>query len=252
MPDEYYVLQIQKGVNVKENLEILYTRLYRSIKYLASIYADENDQEDLEQEAYFGLIQAVDKWNPEKGASFNTFAHYYIKTCCRRYVNDNIPIPEYVTSKDKEIRKRLRTKSLDEVVFEDDSGYDTLLGDIIEDPDNQVEELIGDIEQQELKEKLWELVDSLGDRESEVLHNRYQYGLTLAKCGEKMNMCPESVRLTQKKALDEMRSPKKVKALSPYMIDRIDSYAYSMSGFSAFKNTNTSSVERAVIKLFDK
>lgn len=60
-----------------------------------SQYMDQGvSYDDLFQEACFGLIEAVDKYNPSRGANFNTFSTFYIKKYLKKaLITQNIQRP---------------------------------------------------------------------------------------------------------------------------------------------------------------
>ena len=63
-----------------------------AMKY-ALIYSKQiNDQqliEDLFQQAQIGIIEAVDRYDPYRGANFTTFAYFYIRKCIIDYIKRN-------------------------------------------------------------------------------------------------------------------------------------------------------------------
>jgi len=47
-------------------------------------------QDELYSEAYLGLCEAAAKFDPNKGASFSTYAYNYIEKYVREYINDKL------------------------------------------------------------------------------------------------------------------------------------------------------------------
>lgn len=78
MTNEQLVLRIRAGENVAENMLTLWQQCRVIIVELARKYSAVAEQEDLEQEAYFAISKAVDSYDHEKGASFLTWARFWI------------------------------------------------------------------------------------------------------------------------------------------------------------------------------
>ena len=254
MSNEELVNLIQGGIDVKQNLWKLYNQNIGVIRLIARRYTNGNNFEDLLQEAFFGIKRAAEMWSSEVGVPFLNYADQWISGYISRYAksDDNIRIPSMDASTQYELRKKYNTFSLDSVLYRDKDGNPVTLEDVVQDPCDPIEEVTTEIESKELKAKLWELVDDLPERESQILHNVYEHGKTLDQCSKEMNVSGERCRQIKNKALHTMRDPGHQKALSPYMIDSIESYAFHRSGITDFKYTNTSCVEKAVIRLFDK
>lgn len=59
----------------------------------------------------------------------------------------------------------------------------------------------------------YEVVNSLCDNEREVLHYRYWQGETLEELGRDLDLTRESIRQRERKALRNLRRPKKARYL---------------------------------------
>ena len=89
MSNEELVKQIQQGINQTDNMEKLYHQNRGYIFKIANRYAHVCDIEDLMQEAYFGLYEAVQRYEDTAGVLFMSYASYWIRQSITRYLEDN-------------------------------------------------------------------------------------------------------------------------------------------------------------------
>lgn len=88
-----------KNIIVKKNLGLI--RKF-SVSYLNSGI----DLEDLQQEAVFGLMTAVDYFDLNKGCKFSTYASNWIQQVMTRYIinhRNNVRIPVYIMEMNRKI-----------------------------------------------------------------------------------------------------------------------------------------------------
>ena len=69
--EDLVLLYRQTGKN--EYLERLYTQNIPLIMKIATRYSGRADMEDLSQEGFFGIVKAIETWNPEEGTKFMTY-----------------------------------------------------------------------------------------------------------------------------------------------------------------------------------
>lgn len=89
MSNEELVKEIQQGINSTDNLRQLYQRNYGYILKIARRYAFFDDMDDLLQEAYFGLYEAVKRYEDTAGVLFMTYAAFWIRQSIKRYLENN-------------------------------------------------------------------------------------------------------------------------------------------------------------------
>ena len=91
MSNEEIVQEIQNGINVTENMELLYRQNMPLIRRFIKPYSHYENMEDLEQESYFGLFEATKNYDPNKEVKFITYARFWIVQAVSRYIQCNTP-----------------------------------------------------------------------------------------------------------------------------------------------------------------
>ncbi len=197
---------------------------------------------DLISEGNFGLIKAVERFDPDKGGKLSTYASWWIKQAIKRALASNgktIRLPVHMVDRIAQMRRvtaRLtaeigrephndeiaaameiplakvvhmksianRAASLDQPVGEEG---DATLGDLVKDESERTpfETLRGKSDNAEIAEML----GALEPREAEILTHRFglngESPLTLEEVGERFKLTRERVRQLQQSALMQLR-----------------------------------------------
>ena len=289
MCNESIVLNIQNEVNVIDNMELLYFNNKGAIYNIAKRYASFGDIDDLMQEAYFGLYEAVQKYEDTGEAKFMTYARYWIVQAIQRYIDNTcypVRVPVYMRQlynqykekvnvfkceynrdpTDKEASRILKCKvnvikNMRKQMYEID-GMDSLDRTINDDGDNMVllDSIIGSngiendildrIIENDKKGSLWGIVEAnTNERENRVIEDRYMYNKTLDALGSELGVSRERIRQIEKTAMKKLRTARVKRILSErYEIALQVAYKGSIN---SFRNTWTSSTERAAIKFYE-
>ena len=86
MTNEQIVTEIRNGCSVTDHMQLLYESNLPLIKRFLKPYTAYDPMEDLLQEAYFGLVEAVQHYEMSKNVRFMTYAEYWIKRAVQRYL----------------------------------------------------------------------------------------------------------------------------------------------------------------------
>ena len=241
MDNESLVKEIQAGHNRDDNLMQLWKQNKPLIDmYLRKFNIDGMTDDDLRQEAFIGMMKAVETYDSDQ-AKFMTYAQYHIEGMLGRAASRCFPAPERIkvlyhrylrtvtalttelerAPTTEEIRERLEI-SKDEMEMIQRAGMmvksaslntptedeEAELLDTIAD-DTDIEEIIVEKDYREyLRKVVWEEVDKLHEITSKVIRLIYQSKLTMNEAAALLKLSPSRVYDIHRKGLKLLKTSK--------------------------------------------
>ena len=278
--NEKLVLLILYKIDVKKNLERLYMQNMPLIKRWVRPYTTTIETEDLIQEAYFGLVNAVEKYDPSKGYRFTSFAYWDVINSIHRYYENNgrlIRIPtqmlslmskyrkfkeSYSNSNGQEPSKRdymdhlnisnsqfcelvkcineMDCISIDAPIGDEENNK--TIADNIPDSFNLEDTMISN----QLEAGLWAAVDQLEDKMGNIVIQRYKLQKSQKRLAVENNLSRTRIGQIERVALKTLSKRKEIIDIASWFgYDSITSYKY---GVQRFKDSRMSSTEYIALR----
>jgi RNA polymerase primary sigma factor len=257
-PEEFFAEYKELKVWLKKALKAKTEMVEANLRLVISIAKKYTNRGlsflDLIQEGNMGLMKAVEKFEYRRGYKFSTYATWWIRQAITRSIADQArtiripvhmietinklmrvqkqlvqdygrePTPEEVADEIQLPVERVRAVlkmaqqpiSLQSPVGESD---DTSFGDFIEDkgaenPSDMTAIVL-------LKEKIKDVLETLTERERQVLEQRFGlvdgYSRTLEEVGRQFKVTRERIRQIEAKALRKMRHPTRIRQLEGFL-----------------------------------
>jgi RNA polymerase sigma factor for flagellar operon FliA len=227
---------------VRDQLIVHYSPLVKYVAGRVAVGLPQNvEQSDLVSYGIFGLIDAIEKFDPERGYKFETYAIARIKGAILDELRSIDWVPRSVRAKARALEKAYakleselhRTPTDEELAVElgytddqlqtvlgqisfvglvaldemlsvgGDRGESLTLGDTIADG---AEGPVGLYEVEEMRQILAQAINRMPEREKVVLTLYYYEGLTLAEIGQVLGVTESRVCQIHTKAILQMRS----------------------------------------------
>ncbi len=285
MNNEEIVDQIQNGYSVTFNMEILYANNLPLIRLFLNPYVRLNpqDKEDLLQEAFLGLVDAVNHYEPDKGVLFMSYAEHWIKRRARTYISKDksIRIPSYFKDQISRYKKSVQEfqqlynrnpsdldmcdymnvsleeikrikiwmqdmKSLDDTFSCNDDSFsleETIANDF------NLEHTVIDKQYKTYEQQtLWNIVDCHTEPEQQsVIKKIYKENKTFKEISQESKISVDEVRKLKDNGLRRLRSIKVLEEIKE-RLEVAESNVYH-SGYHSYLNNNfTSCTERVAIE----
>ena len=265
--NESIVKQIQTGQgNRNELLERLWTDNLGLIRKIIhdmtglerEKWSDRYDFEDLEQQAFLGIMDCLHRFDSSQGIKFFSYATHYIRKSIMRYYDSagqTMRMPAYMRSHiraylrererqkaarepatDESIAKalgmsyksiqatvkaiqKMEMQSLDSYLNESDKDAGTVL-DMIAGIENTCENAIESVHDTELHELLRSALQALPDTERQVLTARHFQRMGIKNIAQVMDCTPQNVSKYATKAYKRIRTGKYGKELISFLPER--------------------------------
>lgn len=208
---------------------------------------------DLIQEGNYGLLKAYDKYEIDKGFKFSTYAVYWIKQSILLAIEKSrtVRIPKnvidslsYINKFCYEFKQQYATEpSIEQIAAKTgiaenrvrlllfyyapnsisldsplDDNEELTLGDTI--PDARVKDFLSLAEEEEKREAVQKVLDTLNEKEKSVILYRFGFNnsepKTLLQTGELLGISKERVRQIENSALKKLRHPSRTNKLEIY------------------------------------
>lgn len=271
--NEELVEKIQSGVEVKKNMGLLYEQNKNFIYKCALPYSHRIEIEDLMQEAYFGLLNAVNSFDSSKGAKFLTYAIYHIRNAlCNYYYKcgrtKRMPahlivklsayhhfVYEYEASNgkppsDEQIQSHLNLsntqyKSLKNAMTESTCslediipGTDLTVHDGVADEFDIEDAVLNPIADKQVNAEIWESVNSLSPKLKSVIELRYKNGLTQSDVAKELGVSGSRIGQCEHRAFKLLKTDVRMRYAAEYY--GYDSGITYSGGKSFFKHHGSS------------
>ncbi len=279
LTNEELIQLIKSGKGIKENTYLLYLQNMPLLKQWSKRYNELLGSDDVLQECYIALHNAVKAFEIEKGYKFTTYLQSAVKTHFSRisskYSNTDISpndkrlLMQYNSLNEKEqqtagcnisISKAANLLSCSEKDIQRILQYISILHCLsIDTPINNnngknsaIEDILkadidiaSDYENKAMKNycvKVWDCVHNICTvSEENVIKQRYKKNLTLKQTGINNSFSLSRVRQYEQQALRKLKQNKDIKHIAEELYNICDiSYRY---GYSSWRNNQQSAVE---------
>lgn len=212
MSNEQLVKNIQQGADTAENMAQLYRQNLPLIRMICKPYEQYEPLDDLMQESFFGLVDAVKHFESSKNVLFMTYAGYWIRARLAQYCRRNRG--RFVDSLDKELP----------------SMPGMTLGDTLRDETADVESAAIDAVDREALCTIWGIVEqTTNERTAAVFRKLFLYNVPIVQIAAEYHVSPTRVAQIRDACFRKLRKSKALQKLA-----ETDSLAYH-GGYEGFR-----------------
>lgn len=290
MDNEQLVARIRAREDVSDNMLKLWQQNQGFIGKMAARYSSYAEIEDLKQEGYIALCEAVRHYDLASGVPFINYAAFWMKQQMSRYIDNCgsvVRIPVGVRGEIRRYKKicneyrkyygaepserelcallRMSLEELHKVQENARKGQiqslsapigadneEMTLEDTVASGEDLEEDCISRLDRENMKRELWIAVDSLPEDQAQTIRCRYMDGMTLKETGEHQGVSIERVRQNDRKAIRTLRLNKYSRKYRGYYEEYLSAASVHHVGVSSFQRTWTSEVEREVMRCAGK
>ena len=288
MDNEQLVARIRAGENTAENMLILWKQNKGFIAKLAKRYSGYAEIEDLLQEGYIGLCNAVNKYDLEADYKFLTCASFYIRRAMNLCILHSQPVKipgewntklnkynkfmdehykvagcepsairirafthldEEDVAKLKEIGKMRQIGSLDAPITKEDSET---IGELIGSGENMEEDIINRLDKEKAWKNLLESIEALPENQRIVVKMKYIDGMKQKEIAEVLGVSVNTVNRCDHNATGRLRRQESRTWHRYYSTIYLKAAVGHHVGVKAFQNTWTSEVEREALRRIER
>lgn len=276
MTNEALVERIRNGYSVTDNMQLLYENNLPLIKRYIKPYTAYEPMEDCLQEAYFGLWEAVKRYETSENVLFMTYAGYWIKQSVQRYIEKCgavVKIPSHTRQKIARYKKTAMRLSQEQgrtptdaevaanmgvsvVAVQEIKGYmqvvasldsplsvddELTLGDSVQADFSLEDETIDKMYEEYSKSELWGIVEHYaGERENHIIKEYFIHNKSMPEIAKEQSITVGRVREIKEAGLRRLRIGKaKRELLEKFDIVEAGEYRNSMSKFNEHGFTST-------------
>ena len=281
--NEQLVALIRAGEDPAGNMLKLWEQNKGFIAKMARKYSGYADMDDLMQEGYLALNEAVEHY-ADKGAAFLTYAAFWIRQGLRRYIehNSTVRLPsglyddvikykrirqeylaEYgaepteweirallgVSGKEleriEENAKRGKIRSLSEPIGEEEDNC--TLGDTLRSGEDLEADAIRRRDHELMSAELWAQVERLPEKQILIIRKTFRDNCSGEEIGRELGCSYQYINNMKLKAIRRLARPGINKGYKVYFEQYISANTIQHVGIESFQRTGYSEVERAVL-----
>ena len=222
-----------KDIQIRNRLVLHYAPAVKhTIINMRSMLPQTISQEEFYHQGIIALIDCIEKYDPDRGASFSTFIYKHLRGSILSYMRKHSWLPYRVRAARRSIiqarselhstllreptdqelaehmdipRKELN-RNLQEIAAADMVSFEELMnggGDQLRDA--QEDGVDRDLMREELQEALAESIDRLSPKEKQVVSLCYYENLNLREIGEVLNVSQQRISFIRSQALVKLR-----------------------------------------------